>query len=548
MMDTFLIRSRAGLRRVGVVLMASLLAAAVVAPSALAQRNNEEEEDNSNRQFTPDIGEAVLELQTQMNEAEDYRGALAGFERLLREEEPNPYELGIILLLAGNARYNLDDIPGAMRDWNRAINEGDLPLADRMNLMHNVAQLHFAEGEYRLAIAKMNEWIGLGGVTSDRDHFNLVAAYSELGEWQNALTHGRLAFEKGNPREKRHYDVLNFLYTELDMPVERAALLTEMVALFPQDRQVWNSIAALHAQAGRERKAFEIRKIMYLNGMLTTEREIINVVDYYSFFDVPYRGARILETEINAGRVERNQENLEHLARLYRQANEFDRAIPSLEAAARMSPDGGLYRDLGEAYYAEARLGEAETALTRALDRGGLGDDTGKIWVLLGNTRYEQDQLDTAIEAFESAQRFQDVRQEARDWQEFVEGEIRVAEDSAWFRVTVLMGQQRVMCERALSDIVIYRGLVESGEWDGPDCVTLVQRKDYSTAPDVVQAIQAFCLDFPESRRCPAGTNDGHIRNAELTPPAEGDAAEDGEAVPSEEAGAADAPASAGED
>ncbi|MGD2133977.1 MAG: tetratricopeptide repeat protein [Maricaulaceae bacterium] len=531
---------------------ASACLAVLASGTALAQTcPPDEEDDAASRVFTPEVGEIVQAAQEKMT-LEDYPGALADFQRALTQEEPSRYELGVILYMAGGARYQTDDVPGAMRDWERALREGDLRQAECLNVMYNMAQLHLQNENYRTAIDMMEEWIALGGDANDGVHLNLVVAYSEIGDLRSALRHGLLAYQKANPRLKRHYDVLNYLYDELNMPAERAELLTEMVALFPQERSVWASIAALHAQAGRERKAFEINKIMYLNGMMTREREIMQVVDYYSYYDVPYRGARILEAEINAGRVERDQENLEKLARLYRQANEFDRAIPSLEAAARMSPDGELYRTLGEAYYAEAQLPQAEAALENALNRGGL-EDAGDVWVVLGNARYEQEDYQGAIEAFVEAQRFQGARQTARDWQEFVESEIATARNSAWFEVEVEMGRYRVQCERALSDIVIYRGQVESGEWTGPDCVEVVNREDFSSVSEVVVKIGEFCSEFEDAPQCTGRPElalfetmtDEAVDGEDAGEQDEASAAEDAEPV--EEADASDGEANASE-
>ncbi|MCG8442239.1 MAG: hypothetical protein MI723_10570, partial [Caulobacterales bacterium] len=390
-------------RTLSLAACAAVMSAALALPAdAQRNRDDDEERNNSNRTFSSKVGQMVMDAQelegaegvpeitaltnafNKLNDALNIRGGVS------------PYELGVILMMRGNYQYQLERTPAAIADWNRALAEGDLNPDERMNLRYNIGQLYLTEGEYRRAIDILEQWISDGGDASASIHVNLVAAYAELDDYRSALRHGRLAFQKADPRERKHYDLLNYLYAELDMPRERAALLTEMVALYPTDDKIWTSIAALKAQAGLERESFEVNKIMYLNGMFDEEDEVMRVVDYYSYYEVPFRGAKILEREMNRGRVEKSLENYRKLSRLYRQAREFDLAIPSLTRAAQLSGDGVLYRQLGEAYYAEGRTEEAESALLSALDKGGL-DKPGDVWILVGNARYEGERREDAI-------------------------------------------------------------------------------------------------------------------------------------------------------
>jgi tetratricopeptide (TPR) repeat protein len=491
--------------------LAALTMSATIAADASAQRasgsnrqQREEEENAANRVFSPDIGEIVVAANEKLIvEPADYRGAMADLDRAMASRGISPYELGVVLFMRGGVKYQLEDIPGALADWNRALNEGELNQTERLSIMYNVGQLYLAEGNYREAVNRLEEWLRLGGVANDGVHLNLVAAYVELGELRSALGHARQAYEKASPRAKRHYDTLDYLYGELDMPAERAAILSEAVAILPQERRYWLAIAQLHAAAGREQRSFEINKIMYLNGMLTTESEIMRVVDYYSYYEVPYRGARILEREMNAGRVERTQRNYEKLARLYRQSNEFDRAIPALESAARMAPDGELFQTLGEAYYAEARLSEAVGALTQAINKGGL-DRTGDVWIVIGNARYENGDREGAIDAFTQGERFASSRETAREWRQFVEGEIAAARNRRQFEVDVQKEEIRVSCRRQLADIIIWNETSSAPGYDGPDCPAVVNRDDFSSVPRIVEMQAAVDAEFSDEEEAAA--------------------------------------------
>jgi len=163
-----------------------------------------------------------------------------------------------------------------------------------------------------------------------------------------------------------------------------------MIARWPEDKELMDIWASLLANGGREDEAFEVKKIMYLKGMLTTEPELLKVVQYYSFYDMPYQAAQILETEMGAARISRTPETLKQLSDLFRQAREYRRAIPILEAAAGQSGDiisqARLYAELGEALYNEGDCKKSELAFFEAMKRG---YDAGKSWMLIASCRYD---------------------------------------------------------------------------------------------------------------------------------------------------------------
>lgn len=454
------------------LLAAAFMTVAIAGPADAQRRKDEDETEAEGRVFDAKVGEIVV-MGQELQAAGDLRGAVAKYNEALALKGVTAYELGVIYQLVGFAYYELDNPLEAIRYFKKALAEGDLLPDERNNLTYNIGQMLLAEGRFREAVDLLEEWLRNGGKANDKVHLNLVYAYSELGEYRNALRHARLAYDKADPLERKHFDALNYLYAELNMPRERLDLLLEMVKYFPQDKGVWTSISALYAEAGEERKAFEINKIMYLNGMLTEEKEINRVIDYYSYYEIPYRGAKIMEREMNRGRIAKTRANYEKLARFYRQAREFDAAIPSLTAAARMSGSGKLYQQLGEAFYAEGKLKQAETALKQALDKG--IEKPGDAWVVMGNARYEQGNREDALEAFEEGAKYPYSRRSAEGWRDFVSGEIEAQKNRELFEAQVKRDELRVNCERrAQLDVIDQAPMIDSDTGEEIDCEVIL--------------------------------------------------------------------------
>ncbi len=213
---------------------------------------------------------------------------------------------------------------------------------------------------------------------------------------------------------------------------------------------------------------------MYLNGMLTDEREIFRIAQYYSYFEYPYRGAVILEREMNAGRVTRNATNLNALASMWRQAREFERAIPVLEQIAQQSGAGEDYLKLAEALYQENRLPEAETAFEQALQRGGFNRQ-GDAWALLGTVRYERNDRPGALQAFQRCTNMSESRRTCTGWTTFIQAEIRAAAERERLvqRVTVEECRNTI---RAEIQIITLTGDENSIDGDGNIFITLPDR------------------------------------------------------------------------
>lgn len=435
---------------IGGLMAVSVLALGAATPAhALVQ--DDEEEESEERSFSSDIGEIVLKAQENLQN-ENPQEAINQLNRAM-DREPSNYERSVILQMRGQAYYETEQAQRAINDWQAAINTGMLEADAASSLQVNIGQLLIVEGRVQEGAQILERWLQ-NNPPKENILILLASAYAQNDQFRQALPHAEQAFEIADPKERKHFDLLNFIYTQLDMPEKQADILRQMLNRWPDDKNLWNGWVSMLANGNRNEEAFEVNKIMYLNGMLDTESDIIRLVQYYSYYEVPYRGAQILEREMNAGRVERNQKNLELMINLWRQAREYDEAIPALETAASNSGNGKLYEQLCEAYYSEAEYAKAERACLNGLDKGGLSRP-GDSWVLIGNSRYERDDIAGAKQAFERGTQFSHSASTARGWLGFIREEERAVEARAEFQKTVEREECIITIERIRRDDVL---------------------------------------------------------------------------------------------
>ncbi|NOX96067.1 MAG: hypothetical protein GXP04_13535 [Alphaproteobacteria bacterium] len=373
-------------------------------------------------------------------QAEEYQEALVALNDLLaqRGSSMKPYDAATTYELRGSVRANLEDYRGALADFQRALNLNALPSSRNNNLRYYIAQLQVQEEQYQLAITGLNKWIrdarACDTPVDSNAYYLLAAAYTQIipPNFRAALSPGENAIrvselDGGEPR-KGYYDLLNLIYSERGENVKRGDLLETMVNNWPENKGYWVQLSGSHSQAGRDREAFAVLEVAYRAGLVTKESDLLNLIRYYSFFENPYRGARLLEREMTAENIKRTQDNLVLLSQLWSQAREHKKSIPILREAARNSDKGELFYRLGQVLLADEQYSRAQTALESAVNRGGMKrKDTGDAWLLLGTARFNQaGPEDTAIwanarRAFVSAQRYETARARASAWITYID-------------------------------------------------------------------------------------------------------------------------------
>jgi tetratricopeptide (TPR) repeat protein len=425
-----MLNRQTGFGRIGILLVAALVACLTVS-QGFAQsrdRDSESDDDAAEKTLDPRVAEDLLEAYELMEE-EAYEEGLARLDRLMdrRGTGMKPFDRASVLQVRGSAHVNVEDMRGALDDFLAALRLNALPTDQQNRLRFNVAQLYFVNEEFEEAIRFFEEWMSGDVEVTHTTYFMLAASHYNLDDYAAAVEPIETAIELVPEPEKRYYDLLNILYSNLERNEERTELLARMVEIWPEELNYWRQLSSLYLEQGDRFRSFATLETAYVNGLIEDEEGIILLAQYYSTFDNPHRGAELIEKEMEAGNVERNVDNLELLSQLWSQAREHTRAIPVLREAAELSDVGQLSYRLGQSLLANEQNAEAEAALEAALEKGGLEDsNTADAWMLLGNARFnqaepgDQAQRNEADEAFARAQRFGSTRRQASDWRQYI--------------------------------------------------------------------------------------------------------------------------------
>ncbi len=372
----------------------------------------------------PRVGDQILRY----IEAEQeglWRDAANGYTAMLEEGRLEPFEHATVLQLRGRVFYELDDPLGAVSDWRAAVALNALGPETENTLRLNAGQLLIGEGDYAAGTQLIETALALGAPLSGDIAMRMAQAYGQMSDYASGLPFARQAFDLADNRQQSHYSLLLFYFENLGLEEDQLDLIVDMVELWPEEKRYWTRWAALLGRQDRVEDAFNVKVVMYNNGLLTENDELVRLVQYYAYNGYPFRAGDILSREINSGRVEGTPQNLRMLASYWRQAREWDRALPVLHRVATTTGFGPDYEALGEALYQRGQFAEAEVMFVQALEQGNIRRP-GDTMTLVGNARYEQHDFEGAIDAFERALSWEYSRAIAQGWIDFIERRIAI--------------------------------------------------------------------------------------------------------------------------
>lgn len=189
---------------------------------------------SSERQFGMEIGTLVVAALDQSKEGQ-YQEAINKLKEGRKLPGLSPYEAGTIEQMLGSFAYELDQYPEAINHFENAINSNGLLADEIRTLDSNVAKLMIGMGKYTEGAKRLENWTKKYGETETNVSL-IVQAYVHSNDYSQALPWAEKWFETANPKERKHSDLLLFLYDSLGMTNKKMALIGSIKNQWPSDQ------------------------------------------------------------------------------------------------------------------------------------------------------------------------------------------------------------------------------------------------------------------------------------------------------------------------
>ncbi|MGB5246016.1 MAG: tetratricopeptide repeat protein [Woeseia sp.] len=428
-----------------------VLGTAFFASAALAQ--SDEEEDTTKTKQAQAVSKKVYDRIQQAQEkvdAKDYPGALRILNDL-RGSDLTDYEQQNVLNYLGFVYYNMDDIKRAMQTYEEMLRIETIEPQIKKQTTYTLAQLSTMQEDYNKALRLLDQWFVLETNPPPDAYILYAQNLYQVNRFKDMIKPIETAISVAQKREtdvkEDWYVLLNFAYFQQEDYKKVRDIQKILLVNWPKKRY-WFSLAGAYTELGEDKNLIAAYDAANTQNLLEKENEFVTMAQLYMQAEVPYKAATLLEQKIADGVVEKSARNYRLLSQAWQLAMEDEKAIPALQAAARMETDGELFVRLGNAYLNLGEYAKCEEAVRSGLEKGGLkSPDNAQI--SLGMCLYNQREYQNSIRAFREAGRSERSKRVANQWISVIESDIerneqiRLAEAAARKRTEELEARRK---------------------------------------------------------------------------------------------------------
>lgn len=371
----------------------------------------------------------VFEKAQEAFEAENYAEVERLLSKLSKENDLNAIEAAYVANYRGNICFSQDKLNCALREFKKITDAGSDGISETFynQMLYVVAQVLFSQEKYKEALRYAQIWFKTQEDPS-ADAFMLVGqAHYMLKDYNKALPNVQKGIDKyialGSVPKEGWLNLLSNIYRQKDDFKKMLPVVKELVKHYPKKTYL-TTLGGIYNELNDQARMTAMYQAMDDQGLLTTESELVTLASLLMSQESPYQASQIMKKGLNAGILKKDLKNYRIYSQALYAAREYEDALAPLATAAAKSPDGKLYSQLGQSYIALNRWRDAETALTKAINKGSLKDG-GQAIISKGMTQFEQKKFKSAEATFESAVKYEKVSNAASSWIKYVKAEVR---------------------------------------------------------------------------------------------------------------------------
>ena len=340
-------------------------------------------------------------------ELENWAGSL----EMLKAIEGNPktcasdYEQTQVWKFSAYIYYSLDDYKNAIRSYRQVVDGEGTPIELKLDTRYTLAQLYTVQEDYKNAAKELEIWMEASLIVGADAKMLLAQIYYQLERKNDSL---RLVNEaiadveaKAILPKEGWWGLQRVLYYEKSDYNKVINILEKLVKHYPK-WTYWRQLGGMYGEQEREMDRLVATELVYLNGELDKESQVLSMAYMYLGAEVPYRAAVIIEKGMKDGIIKSSTKNLEILGTAWYQAKNLNNAVNALEKASKKSDKGNLQARLAGIYLDLGRDAEAYKAALRADKKGDVKKPDSN-FLVMGNALINLNCYEDAVGAFKKS-------------------------------------------------------------------------------------------------------------------------------------------------
>ncbi len=351
--------------------------------------------------------------------------------KAMLERVGNDYERAMVRQTMAFIYISQNNYKAAISGFEEALKLEALPQQPYEQMIYNLAQLYFQDGQTDKAIQKMEQYFAEASTKPPTDAYILLAsAYSDRKRFADALPYVDKALAEAKDPKESWLQLKLALHYELKQFPQCAEVLIRLVSLMPAKEDYWKQLSSILFEIKKDKESLAVLALADRQGFLDTESEIRNLANIYLLLEIPYKAAQILERGISQKILKSDEKTLSLLGDAWTMARDYDKAEAALNKAAAVSDSGEISFRLGQIFVEDERWKEALEALSRAQSKG--VKKMGEAAYLEGIAAFQSGNRGRARDALHRSQRYEETRNSAGQWLNHIEqteaAEVQAAE------------------------------------------------------------------------------------------------------------------------
>ena len=334
--------------------------------------------------------------------ANDYAGALAHLQEAQAIPNRTPYDDYVIQEFYGMIYGNQKDYAKAELAYQAMADSPALPPEEKQHTFSGLVELANNSSHWSVVV-KYGEQLQAMGPLPPEIGEDLAIAYYNSGDHPKAQALAKTLIEAAKAAGQAPSQALLQIQVS-GMQGNTGATIAALEGMVQQrgDPDNWGNLINLtfNGKPLTDSQAIDIYRLRMATGATTAS------VDYVTMADVAANGLRypaeaeaMIEQGISKGFVKPGDKASAMLATIRPAAAKDKASIGEFEKLAQQRKAGDYDLKLAEYYYGYGRFADSETAVRRALGKGGF-KETAQAQILLGMALARQDKNAEAAEAF----------------------------------------------------------------------------------------------------------------------------------------------------
>ncbi len=299
------------------------------------------------------------------------------------------------------------------------LGKGYMQHKELQDLTQNVASLHYSNGNKSQALKLFETWMKNSNVDNAQVYLLYADTLQDSGRIAESICPAYWSAKVANTPQKNALNILLNGHYQLQEYKGSIAVLKQLILDFSEEKSYWRNLASVYVSQDMIEDGLAVMELFYVQEMMDTENDYLMLSQMFSYNNIPYRTAVILQEGIDKGIVKDSDKNWNDIASNFHIAGELNDAISAYEKSSVKTNTGEIDFKRAELLADINQFERAIDGFDAALQKGGL-EDIGKVHFRKGIALYGLKQYDSAIVALQKANKYSEWRVRSEQWAKYI--------------------------------------------------------------------------------------------------------------------------------